>query len=85
MKMINEFIKNRDILDEFMRKNKLKYDEPFKIKICGCIDAIYKISFNGECFYKIKTLDDEWNKVESNPWDLSKIMFDKKMEIMEER
>lgn len=83
-KKMNEFIKNRDILDEFMRKNKLKYDEPFKVKICGCIDAIYKISFNGECFYKIKTLDDEWNKVESNPWDLSKIMFDKKMEIMEE-
>ena len=48
--MMNEFIKNRDILDEFMRKNKLKYDEPFKVKICGCIDAIYKISFNGECF-----------------------------------
>lgn len=29
--MMNEFIKNRDILDEFMRKNKLKYDEPLNV------------------------------------------------------
>lgn len=45
------------------------------------LDVTYRIDLDGKYFYKITKLDSEWKNMEINPCELSKVMFNKNIEI----